>query len=132
MSTLDSTEWFISKPEAEAYLNKVAAEIHILWSKDPMLERVHGMLQKKFVVQGSAYYPNLSRTNVLEFHFEADLGRMWKGNVYHLKRSFNKPDGTFILSKDGRFGNVSLETADVAYVCECCRCLRIFAFECNT
>jgi len=75
-------EWFVFKPEALRYLNKVASEIRMRSSDDPLLQRMADLMAVQHVS-----YSRIGHTVAFEhaFYFEVDRGRPFKGYRYNVR-----------------------------------------------
>lgn len=91
MSEIPVEEWFVFRPEAETYLNKVASEIRLMASGDAMLERLIRFMPERHVeyVEYGAKCRNCGywHGNQFEFRFEMDRGRPTKGHLYAMRGS---------------------------------------------
>jgi len=69
-------DWFIYRPEALSYLNKIAAEVRIVTSSDRMIAELRDKLRERHVRSV------IWRRAHIGFHFEVDRGRPHKGYLY--------------------------------------------------
>jgi len=69
-------DWFVFKPEALEYLNKIAAEYRIVTSSDRMTAELADKLRERHLRLVGSYSGRLG------FHFEVDRGRPRKGYLY--------------------------------------------------
>lgn len=83
-------EWFVFKPEALKYLNKVVSEIRLMSSGDPYLEKLVDNFSTRYVERvegGMCRNCGHSHGSQFEFRFEMDRGRPFKGHMYCIKHS---------------------------------------------
>jgi hypothetical protein len=82
MMEIPIEEWFVFKLEALRYLNKVASEIRMRSSNDPLLQRT-----ADFIAVQHVSYSRIGYTAAFEhaFHFEVDRGRPFKGYRYNVR-----------------------------------------------
>jgi hypothetical protein len=84
-SRIPIEEWFVFKPEALKYLNKVASEIRLMSSGDPYLERLVDSFSTrcvKYFMGGMCKDCGYSHGRQFEFRFDMDGGRPFKGHLY--------------------------------------------------
>lgn len=72
-------DWYVLRDEAIEYLNRVAGEMRIRGSFDPMLSRLHPLTNFVDVKLG------LGRVVIYTFQFEMDRGRPFKGHYYEVR-----------------------------------------------
>lgn len=79
---METREWFVFKTEALDYLNKIASEIRMMSSGDPLLQRV---VERMVVRHVSVALIEWTSVFEYKFHFEVDRGRPFKGYTYNVR-----------------------------------------------
>lgn len=79
---METNDWFVFKSEALEYLNRVASEIRMLASSDPLLQRI---VERMAVRHVSGTLCSFTPNYEYAFYFEVDRGRFFRGYRYGIR-----------------------------------------------